>query len=79
MTPTMQTGNMIQTPFYKGGADPATGALDAAKGFSGVYRQTLTATHDFDDMLCWQIDRPYPFALMAINAFLKSEDRLDGD
>jgi len=73
LTPT-PTGNMLTGLMFAGGADPNSGSLATAAGYSGVYRQTLTATDDFDDMFCWQVDRPWPFAIMAVTNFLHAQD-----
>lgn len=53
------------------------GALTVGQSYTGVYRGTVEAPGDFDDMFCWQVDRPWPFTLTAVSSFLVSEDRLD--
>lgn len=46
-----------------------TVALTRLQLFSGVYWDTIEATWDFDGWVAWQISRPYPCAIAAINAF----------
>lgn len=43
--------------------------------FNGVYWNTLNDDYGFDSMLCWQIDRPYPCALVSLAGFLNTQDR----
>ena len=43
--------------------------------FSGVYWDALDATYDFDNMLCWQISRPYPCAIASITGFMETAER----
>lgn len=75
LTPT-PTGNMIEADDLLDGHETGTTInVTAGAGFSGVYRGTLTATYDFDDQFCWQVDRPWPFAIMAVTSFLKATDR----
>jgi hypothetical protein len=53
------------------------GTLGVGQTYTGVYRGTVEAPGDFDDMFCWQVDRPWPFTITAVSSFLVSEDRLD--
>lgn len=43
--------------------------------FSGIYWDTVEDTWSFDGMLCWQITRPYPCAVVALTGFLNTTDR----
>jgi hypothetical protein len=71
-------GNMISTVFKQ--ADEITPILNLAPNgtppvqFSGVYWDTLVDSYTFDGGLCWQVDRPWPFTICAINQFLKAEE-----
>jgi hypothetical protein len=43
--------------------------------YSGVYQGTIESKYDFDGMLCWQITRPYPATVAAVNSFVMTQDR----
>lgn len=76
-------GNMLSQPLFPGGVDPNSGSLAPAVGYSGIIRQTLTAggydfvngPSDYDDMFCWQVDRPWPFVINSVTCFLESEKK----
>ena len=72
LTPT-PLGDMITCTF----AAPTDAALPVGTGFDGVWWETLDdpGAANYDSALCWQIDRPYPFALMAVTQFIDAEDR----
>jgi hypothetical protein len=42
--------------------------------FSGVFKATIDDNHSFDSMPCWQVSRGQPCTVVAIEAFLKTED-----
>ncbi len=71
LTPT-PTGDMISEVFS--GLD-GYAALPRATGFDGVWWQTWDTNYDFDNMFCWQVDRPWPFVLCATTAFIRTEER----
>jgi hypothetical protein len=54
----------------KGGTPYALTSL-----FSGVHKAELEGDSDFDNMLCWQILRPYPTTVTALEGFLHTQDR----
>jgi hypothetical protein len=43
--------------------------------WSGVYQDPVEADYSFDDMLCWQITRPYPATVLMVAAFRHTQDR----
>ncbi len=43
--------------------------------FSGVYQDVLDDTSSFDGMLAWQVTRPYPAAVAAVNGFMEMQER----
>lgn len=43
--------------------------------FSGIWWDTLDDDYGFDSMLCWEIDRPYPATVCAVEPFLHTQDR----
>jgi hypothetical protein len=43
--------------------------------YSGTYWNTLEDDYSFDSMLCWRITRPYPSTVLAVGAFLHTQDR----
>jgi hypothetical protein len=42
--------------------------------YSGLWRETLNGTYDFDAMLAWQILRPYPASVVSIGASEVAQD-----
>ena len=42
--------------------------------YNGVYRGTIEARYDYDNMLCWQITRPYPAIVSAAGNFTHTQD-----
>jgi len=43
--------------------------------FSGVYWDNLDDTYSYDSMPCWQISRPYPATVLAINGYLETQEQ----
>ena len=43
--------------------------------FTGVHWGKLQDTYSYDSMVCWQITRPYPANVIAVEAFLQSQDK----
>ena len=43
--------------------------------YNGVWWDTLAADYNFDDMLCWQINRPYPATVASVSTFRHTQDR----
>jgi hypothetical protein len=43
--------------------------------YSGVYWNTVDADYSFDDMLCWQITRPYSANVLSFVGFRQTQDR----
>ena len=43
--------------------------------WTGVLWDTLEATYSFDDMLAWQITRPYPTTIASVSSFRATQDR----
>lgn len=42
--------------------------------FSGVFKATIVDDNSFDSMPCWQVSRGQPCTVVALEAFLKTED-----
>lgn len=42
--------------------------------FSGVFKATVEDNNSFDSMPCWQVSRGNPCTVVALEAFLKTED-----
>jgi len=55
--------------------DDQTTLLDQSQMFTGVTWSTINAESDFDNMISWQITRPYPHIQSAIGGFLQTQDR----
>lgn len=65
-------GKMVAAKFTTG---QGTGqALTATGLWSGVWREPLTGSADFDSMIGWEITRPYPANVAAISGFPKTQD-----
>lgn len=43
--------------------------------WSGIFQATIEDDASYDSMVCWQITRPHPATMLAIEPFLMSEDR----
>lgn len=43
--------------------------------FSGVKWDTLDDQYSFDSMVCWQVTRPYPVTIAAVEGFTQTQDR----
>lgn len=43
--------------------------------FTGIYWDQLTDTYSYDGALCWQITRPYPANVVAVETFLATMDK----
>lgn len=43
--------------------------------FSGVFSPLLDDTYTYDSMLCWEIDRPYPATVLAVNPYIETQER----
>ena len=53
-----------------GGAAYADSAL-----YTGVCWAPVEDEYGFDGMLAWEVRRPYPLMVMAVSAFLHTQDR----
>ena len=53
---------------------PGGRRLGPLEFFSGIWRDTLDDDFSYDSMLCWQVSRPYPVTMMALGAFLRTQD-----
>lgn len=75
LTPT-PTGDMISCVFggSTGSTDGST-PLPFAAGYDGVWWETWDCDYSFDTQFCWQVDRPWPFVLIATTGFLETADR----
>ncbi len=47
----------------------------ALEMWTGVYTDTITDDNSLDGMLSWQISRPYPATVNAVEGFLHTQDR----
>jgi hypothetical protein len=43
--------------------------------FTGVHWDTLDSDSNLDNMLCWQVTRPYPATIAALGGFMNTEER----
>ncbi len=43
--------------------------------YSGVWTNPLEDNNSYDGQLCWQISRPYPATVLAVQPFLETQDR----
>ena len=43
--------------------------------YAGTHWATLEDDYSFDSMLAWQVSRPYPATIMAIEGFIQAQDR----
>lgn len=50
-------------------------ALPMLPLFSGINWTTIDDDYSFDSQVCWQVDRPYPAAILAVEVFLHTQDR----
>lgn len=61
-------------PINPVGQDQTT-PLAAGGLYSGVYWDSISDDYTFDSMLAWQVTRPYPLTICAIQGFLHTQDR----
>lgn len=47
---------------------------NSAAGFTGIHRETLDATSNYDNMLCWRISRPFPCTIAAISGLMETSE-----
>lgn len=66
--------NMHAAVFLSQGGSGAS-SLPASELFSGVHWDTVEAQSDFDNMLAWQVTRPYPAVICAAETFLQGQER----
>jgi hypothetical protein len=52
-----------------------TQSLTLLQLFNGVYSSTVDDSWGTESMLCWQISRPYPACVVAVDGFLQTTDR----
>jgi hypothetical protein len=52
-----------------------TQSLTLLQLFNGVYSSTVDDSWGTESMLCWQINRPYPACVVAVDGFLQTTDR----
>ena len=44
--------------------------------YNGVYwEDAFDSDHNFDNMLCWRVNRPVPATVCSVSAFLEAEER----
>lgn len=55
--------------------DPQGNAMTRATPFSGVYRTSVNDPTDFDGMVSWECDRPYPCTVVSVSGFLEDADQ----
>lgn len=55
--------------------DKNESALPLTTLFSGVHWDALEDDNTYDGMLCWEISRPYPVNVCAVEPFLHTQDR----
>lgn len=54
---------------------PGGNAVAATELFSGIHNDKLADGHSTDGMICWEISRPYPGAMLALGGFLVTQDK----
>lgn len=54
---------------------PGGTAMNVTQLKTGTHSQTLTDRESYDGMVAWQITRPYPATVAAVEAFMHTEDR----
>ncbi len=50
--------------------------LTLQQTFSGVYKGQVDAQSNFDNMWCWQVTRPYPCTVVAVECQLQANENL---
>ena len=55
-------------------ADPAGNQYLPTQMYTGIWRDTLNAGYDYDNMLAWQVLRPYPCSIVAAGGFMETQD-----
>ena len=53
----------------------ATQPLALTQMYAGVFWTTIEDTYGFDGMISWEIKRPYPAAVVAVQGYLHTQDR----
>ena len=51
-------------------------AYTAQQLFSGVYKGNVDAQSNFDNMWCWEVCRPYPCTVVAVECQLQANENL---
>lgn len=47
----------------------------ANQQFTGIYEDTIEADYNYDNMLGWQLSRPYPLTLVALSSKLMTQEQ----
>jgi hypothetical protein len=69
-----QVGTDFTTMFPVFPADPAGNQYLPTQMYTGIWRDTLNAGYDYDNMLAWQVLRPYPCSIVAAGGFMETND-----
>ena len=48
--------------------------LTVQQAYSGVYWGAVDATSNYDNMWCWQVSRPYPCTVVAVECQIKTDE-----
>lgn len=54
---------------------PGGTAYLATELYSGVHHDTLNDDPSFDSMMCWEVTRPFPATVLALEGFIQTQDR----
>lgn len=44
-------------------------------GFTGIHEDTLNSDETYDEMMCWQVSRPYPANIVVVSANIETVDQ----
>lgn len=69
------TSGVFHLAQLKTNSGKGSAALNANVLYTGVFSDTFESTYDYDNAPAWQITRPYPATVCAVQAFLHTQDR----
>ena len=53
----------------------SVGTIGPLQTFTGIWFDTISDESSFDGMVCWQISRPGPTNIVALEVFLQTQDK----
>jgi hypothetical protein len=60
---------------FKGGGPQTVVMMTPLQLYSDVYWDKVDDDNTFDSRPCWRVTRPYPITILAVEAFLETQDR----